>query len=60
MSRFGTNRWMGERRPRRAVGSRAGVAKPVHIGNRTIVVPTELVDDQSRSVGLVIQTRAVL
>jgi len=36
------------------------MAKPVHIGNRTIVVQTELLDDQDRSVALVIQTQAVL
>lgn len=36
------------------------VAKPVHIGNRTIVVQTDLLDDQDRSVALVIQTQAVL
>jgi hypothetical protein len=36
------------------------MATPVPIGNRTLVVPTGLADDQSRSVGLVIQTRAVL
>jgi uncharacterized protein (TIGR00369 family) len=36
------------------------IAKPVHIGNRTIVVQTDLFDEQDRSVALVIQTQAVL
>lgn len=36
------------------------IAKPVHVGSRTIVVQTDLVDDQSRSVALVVQTQAVL
>jgi 1,4-dihydroxy-2-naphthoyl-CoA hydrolase len=36
------------------------IAKPVHIGNRTIVVQTDLLDDQDRSVALVIQTQAAL
>jgi 1,4-dihydroxy-2-naphthoyl-CoA hydrolase len=35
------------------------IAKPVHIANRTIVVQTDLLDDQDRSVALVIQTQAV-
>ncbi|MBF6557827.1 MAG: PaaI family thioesterase [Acidimicrobiales bacterium] len=35
-------------------------AKPVHIGNRTIVVQTDLLDEEDRSVALVIQTQAVL
>jgi uncharacterized protein (TIGR00369 family) len=45
-------------------GVRSGVvraiAEPVHIGKRTIVVQTALLDDQDRSVALVIQTQAVL
>ncbi len=45
-------------------GVRSGLvrasAKPLHIGNRTIVVQTDLLDDQDRSVALVIQTQAVL
>jgi 1,4-dihydroxy-2-naphthoyl-CoA hydrolase len=36
------------------------IAKPVHIGSRTIVVQTDLLDDQDRSVALAIQTQAVL
>jgi 1,4-dihydroxy-2-naphthoyl-CoA hydrolase len=36
------------------------IAKPVHVGNRTIVVQTDLIDEQDRSVALVIQTQAVL
>ncbi len=36
------------------------IAKPVHIGNRTIVVQTDLFDEQDRTVALVIQTQAVL
>jgi uncharacterized protein (TIGR00369 family) len=35
-------------------------ARPVHIGNRTIVVQTDLIDEKDRSVALVIQTQAVL
>ena len=45
-------------------GVRSGLvratAKPLHVGNRTIVVQTDLADDQARSVALVIQTQAVL
>jgi 1,4-dihydroxy-2-naphthoyl-CoA hydrolase len=36
------------------------IAKPVHVGNRTIVVQTDVFDEQDRSVALVIQTQAVL
>jgi 1,4-dihydroxy-2-naphthoyl-CoA hydrolase len=36
------------------------MAKPLHVGNRTIVVQTDVLDDQDRSVALVIQTQAVL
>ena len=35
------------------------IGKPIHTGNRTIVVQTDLIDDQDRSVHLVIQTQAV-
>lgn len=35
-------------------------AKPLHAGKSTIVVQTELRDDQDRSVAVVIQTQAVL
>jgi 1,4-dihydroxy-2-naphthoyl-CoA hydrolase len=45
-------------------GVRSGLvratAKPLHIGRRTIVVQTDVRDDQDRSVALVIQTQAVL
>jgi 1,4-dihydroxy-2-naphthoyl-CoA hydrolase len=45
-------------------GVRSGLvratAKPVHVGSRTIVVQTDLVDDQDRAVALVVQTQAVL
>ncbi len=36
------------------------IARPVHVGGRTIVVQTDLLDDHDRSVALVIQTQAVL
>jgi 1,4-dihydroxy-2-naphthoyl-CoA hydrolase len=36
------------------------IAKPVHIGKRTIVVQSDLLDEQGRAVALVIQTQAVL
>lgn len=36
------------------------IAKPAHIGRRTIVVQTDLLDDRDRSVALVIQTQSVL
>jgi 1,4-dihydroxy-2-naphthoyl-CoA hydrolase len=36
------------------------IAKPLHVGKRTIVAQTDLLDDQDRSVALVIQTQAVL
>jgi uncharacterized protein (TIGR00369 family) len=36
------------------------IATPVHIGKRTIVVQTDVLDEQDRSVALVIQTQAVL
>jgi acyl-coenzyme A thioesterase PaaI-like protein len=35
-------------------------ATPIHIGKRTIVVQTDLLNDQDRSVALVIQTQAVV
>lgn len=45
-------------------GVRAGLvraaAKPVHVGCRTIVVQTDLFDDQDRAIALVLQTQAVL
>jgi uncharacterized protein (TIGR00369 family) len=45
-------------------GVRSGIvratARPVHVGTRTIVVQTDLVDDQHRPVALVVQTQAVL
>jgi 1,4-dihydroxy-2-naphthoyl-CoA hydrolase len=45
-------------------GVRSGVvrarATPVHVGGRTIVVQTAILDDQGRSVALVTQTQAVL
>jgi 1,4-dihydroxy-2-naphthoyl-CoA hydrolase len=45
-------------------GVRSGLvsatAKPLHVGNRTIVVQTDVLDDQDRSVALVIATQAVL
>lgn len=44
------------------VRSRSGHRTDVtlHIGKRTIVVQTDLLDDQDRSVALVIQTQGVL
>jgi len=36
------------------------IAKPLHVGGRTIVVQTDLTDEQDRAVALVIQTQAVL
>jgi 1,4-dihydroxy-2-naphthoyl-CoA hydrolase len=45
-------------------GVRSGVvrasARPVHVGSRTIVVQTDVADDQDRPVALVVQTQAVL
>lgn len=45
-------------------GVRAGLvraaAKPVHVGSRTIVVQTDLFDDQDRAIALVLRTQAVL
>jgi 1,4-dihydroxy-2-naphthoyl-CoA hydrolase len=46
-------------RPVRA-GRVSGVARPVHVGRSSIVVQTELSDDDGRLVALVIQTQAVL
>jgi 1,4-dihydroxy-2-naphthoyl-CoA hydrolase len=40
-------------------GFARAMAKPRHVGSRTIVVQTEVLDDQDRSVALVIQTQAV-
>jgi uncharacterized protein (TIGR00369 family) len=34
--------------------------RPLHVGSRTIVVQTDVLDDQNRSVAVVIQTQAVL
>ena len=36
------------------------IARPLHVGSRTVVMQTDLLDDQHRSVALVIQTQAVL
>ncbi len=36
------------------------IAKPIHVGKRTVVVQTDVLDDRDRSVALVIQTQAVL
>jgi uncharacterized protein (TIGR00369 family) len=41
-------------------GSVRARAKPLHVGGRTVVVQTDLLDEQDRSVALVIQTQAVL
>jgi 1,4-dihydroxy-2-naphthoyl-CoA hydrolase len=41
-------------------GSVRAVARPLHTGKRTIVVRTELFDDDDRLVGHVVQTQAVL
>ena len=45
-------------------GVRSGLvratARPVHIGKRTIAVQTDVLDEQDRSIALVIQTQAVL
>ena len=45
-------------------GVRAGevhaVSRPLHVGRRTIVVQTELTDDESKPVAHVVQTQAVL
>jgi 1,4-dihydroxy-2-naphthoyl-CoA hydrolase len=43
----------------RSGGVRA-TARPVHVGSRTIVVQTDVADDQDRPVALVVQTQAVL
>ncbi len=40
-------------------GSVRGVARPLHIGRSTIVVQTDLYDDDDRRVGQVTQTQAV-
>jgi uncharacterized protein (TIGR00369 family) len=36
------------------------VAAPLHVGRSSIVVQTDLTDDEGRRIGLVIQTQAVL
>jgi 1,4-dihydroxy-2-naphthoyl-CoA hydrolase len=41
-------------------GSVEGVARPLHVGRTTIVVQTDLRDDQGRRVALTTQTQAVL
>jgi uncharacterized protein (TIGR00369 family) len=45
-------------------GVRAGrvraTARPVHVGKRTIVVQSDLFDEDDRSIALVVQTQAVL
>ncbi|MGZ4143422.1 MAG: PaaI family thioesterase, partial [Actinomycetota bacterium] len=37
-----------------------GVAEPLHVGRGTIVVQTDLRDDEGRRVAIVTQTQAVL
>lgn len=37
-----------------------GTSKPLHVGRTFIVVQTELIDDDGRSVGVVLQTQAVV
>ena len=41
-------------------GRVSGTARPLHVGRSSIVVQTELADDEGRPVALVIQTQAVL
>ncbi|HTQ67401.1 MAG TPA: PaaI family thioesterase [Solirubrobacteraceae bacterium] len=41
-------------------GSVRGMARPMHVGRTTIVVQTELSDDEGRAVALTTQTQAVL
>jgi 1,4-dihydroxy-2-naphthoyl-CoA hydrolase len=41
-------------------GELTGVARPVHIGRTTIVVQTDLRDDEGRRVALTTQTQAVI
>jgi len=41
-------------------GTVHGIAKPLHVGKRTIVVDTELRDDDGKLVARVTQTQAVL
>lgn len=50
-----TNFFRGVRR-----GCATATARPLHVGGRTIVVQTEIRDDQERLIALVIQTQAVL
>ena len=50
-----TNFFRGVRR-----GAVHGVSRPLHVGRTTIVVQTDLTDDDERRVALVIQTQAVL
>jgi len=41
-------------------GRVSGRARPLHVGRSSIVVQTELADDEGRPVAVVIQTQAVL
>ncbi len=41
-------------------GAVRGVARPVHTGRTTIVVQTELTNDEGKPVGIVTQTQAVI
>jgi 1,4-dihydroxy-2-naphthoyl-CoA hydrolase len=41
-------------------GTLNAVARPLHVGSSFVVVQTELSDDEGRSVGLTIQSQAVL
>jgi 1,4-dihydroxy-2-naphthoyl-CoA hydrolase len=41
-------------------GTVRGISRPVHVGKSTIVVQTELRDEEERLVALVTQTQAVL
>ena len=41
-------------------GGVVGVARPRHVGRTSIVVQTDVADDEGRPVALVIQTQAVL
>jgi uncharacterized protein (TIGR00369 family) len=43
-----------------SAGSLTATARPLHVGSTTIVVETELRDDDARLVGKVTQTQAVL
>lgn len=41
-------------------GTVTGIAKPLHVGRRTVVVQSEIRNDDQKLVALVIQTQAVL